>query len=510
MKNLNDHLKEKLFALLGITLCFCISSCKDEILSVSSSDSDASATFLLETRSATTLPFFKGVDLSYVNELEDVGVSYTVDSVVKDAYQLMNSYGANLLRVRLWHNPAWTNYSTLADVKKSIGRAKALNMYVLLDFHYSDTWTDPEQNAIPAAWLPVVDSVSILADSVYNYTSKILNDLKDSNLLPDLVQIGNETNKNIMVRDTTELEPVNLSRNVTLFNAGINAVKQFNQANSKNIKTVLHVAMNPGDAMNWVNNLKQLNIENFDMLGLSYYPQWQGYTPNDLGNFSASLFSTHNIQLLVAETGHIWTREWNDNSHNLMSKMAPGYPEAPCPQLQKDFLIEVKNTVRDNNGAGVIAWEPTWVSADNVTLWGIGSNWENVAWFDFNNELLEHGGIEFLSETNVAVTFRVDMSGAGSYTKGYITGEFTANGEGNWQILPMKQEGSSSVYNFTTYLSQEQTGAYYYLRDSTWNAGEVVPSACQEKWDNRLYQVATSGTNQIISNVWASCDSIAN
>lgn len=43
--------------------------------------------------SEVTLPFFKGADLSYVNELEDVGVVFTEDGVVKDAYTIMSEYG---------------------------------------------------------------------------------------------------------------------------------------------------------------------------------------------------------------------------------------------------------------------------------------------------------------------------------------------------------------------------------------------------------------------------------
>lgn len=489
-------------------LSFILLSCDNGIPATSETSETVPTTLTTRSSSESAFPFFKGVDLSYVNELEDVGVVYTENGEEVDVYELMNEYGANLLRLRLWHNPTWTEYSTLTDVKKSIGRAKALDMYVLLDFHYSDTWTDPEQNTVPAAWLAVVDSVSVLADSVYNYTYATLENLQNSGLLPDMVQIGNETDYNIMVRDTTELTPVNLDRNVTLFNAGINAVGQFNQDNGTDIRTVLHVAKNLTDAMTWVSDLKQLEIEDFDMLALSYYPQWQSYTPEELGEFSATLLSSFGIQLLIAETGHIWTRNWNDDSVNLMSKMAPGYPEAPCPQLQKDFLVEVKNAVRDNGGAGVIAWEPAWVSADNVTLWGVGSNWENVAFFDFNNELLEHGGIEFLSETNVAVTFKVDMSGAGSYNKAYVTGEFTINDEGNWQIFPMTEGDAAGIYSFTTHLSQGQSGAYYFLRDSTWTARENVPKESQGKWSDRLYEITESGTTQTIGYVWGSNETI--
>lgn len=488
-----------------------LASCQSEDNEISREESNAWVKQNLKTRasSSSILPFLKGADLSYVNELEDVGVVYTENGVEKDVYTMMRDYGANLVRLRLWHNPTWTNYSTLKDVKKSAKRAKQLGMKILLDFHYSDTWTDPEQNVVPAAWLSVVNDTTALADSVYNYTYKILVSMKASSIVPDLVQIGNETNKNIMVSDNSLLLPIDYARNVKLFNAGLKAVKDFNTNYNRNVRTVLHVAMNPTDAMNWVTTLKNLNIMNFDMLGLSYYPQWQGYTPTDLGNFTAQLLSQYGIQLLVAETGHIWTRKWNDNCHNLMSKMAPGYPEAPCPQFQKDFLIEVKNAVRDNGGAGVIAWEPAWVSAENETLWGTGSNWENVAFFDFNNNLLTHGGIEFYSENNVKVTFRVDMTNAGSDAKGYITGEFTTNDDGNWQIIPMKQEGTSNIYQFTTYLTQGQSGGYYYLSDSTWTARETVPAESQGSWNDRLYQITTSGTIQAISNVWSSSSSIS-
>lgn len=495
-----NNLKQTIyFAVLACVACIGLNSCQSENDLALVSESEM---LPLGTRSSSTLPFIKGADLSYVNELEDCGVTYQRNGTTEDVYEMMADYGANLVRLRLWHNATWTNYSNLRDVKKSAKRAKRAGMGILLDFHYSDTWTDPEQNTVPAAWLPVVNNLTALADSVYNYTYNTLVSMKASSVVPTMVQIGNETNKNIMVSDNSQLEPVNYSRNVTLFNAGLAAVADFNATYNKDVKTVLHVAMNPTDAMNWVTTLKQLGILDFDMLGLSYYPQWQGYTPYDLGVFTSQLLSTYNIKLLVAEIGHIWTREWNDNCHNLMSNMAPGYPETPCPQLQKDFLCEVKDAVRNNGGAGVIAWEPAWVSSSNVTLWGVGSNWENVTFFDFNNELLTHGGMEFFSENNVKVTFQVDMTNAGNNAVGYITGDFTADNYGNWQIIPMKRVGSSNVYAFTTYLCQGQEGAFYFLNGDDWSSREIVPVESQESWNDRMYHITNSSHSQNINIVW--------
>ena len=98
--------------------------------------------------------FFYGADLSYVNEMEDCGAIYfDNDKVEKDVYEILANKGANIARYRLWHDPKWTNYSNLSDVKKSIRRAKENGMYVLLDFHYSDTWADPGQQTIQRRWL---------------------------------------------------------------------------------------------------------------------------------------------------------------------------------------------------------------------------------------------------------------------------------------------------------------------------------------------------------------------
>lgn len=486
-----ECLKKILFVIFATVLSVGFIACQNQIEDVQPIESNQPEVGLF-SRSTSELPFLQGADLSYINELQDGGVKYYDNGNEVDPYRMLKEYGGNLVRLRLWHNPTtWTQYSTLSDVKRSIGRAKAAGLNVLLDFHYSDSWTDPEKNLVPEAWRPVVKYSDILADSVYNYTYQTLTHLMNTNLLPELVQIGNETNKSIMVADNADLEPTNFVRNTKLFNAGLQAVADFNSDNRKNIQTILHVAMNPNDAMYWVSNHKKYGLKSFDLLGVSYYPQWQDYTPAQLGEFGARLYSTYGVRLFVAETGHIWTRAWNDDNINLMSKMCMGYPETPCPQLQKDFLIEVKEALIANGGAGFSAWEPFWVSANNQTLWGVGSNWENVAFFDFNNNLLKHGGMEAYGDYNVKVTFEVNMWEAGSDKKGYITGDFTDDGFGNWQIIPMKQaEEGSSTYYFDTYLCRNQSGRYYFLSDSTWTSQEYINGWQQD----RTYNISTSDT----------------
>lgn len=480
MKNFN------LFTFLGIVLLLLfVTGCQNQEDYLH--DTSASHTAVMSTAEtrATDISFYQGADLSYVNELEDVGVKYHKDGSEVDPFTLIHGYGANIVRLRLWHNPTWTNYSTLEDVKRSMRRAKSAGLDVLLDFHYSDTWTDPQQNLVPAAWKPVVKYSSLLADSVYNYTYRTLEYLNSIGLLPVMVQIGNETNFNIMVADNNDLEPVNFARNVKLFNAGLKAVSDFNAKYGKQILTMLHVALDPGSAATWLSRHKRYGLNYFDLLGLSYYPQWQGYTPAELGNFASSLHTNYGTRLFVAETSQIWTRAWNDNNHNLMSKMCAGYPDVPSPQLQKDYVTEIKRALINNGGAGFCVWEPFWVSASNKTLWGVGSNWENATFFDFNNNLLPHSAIEAYGDNNVKVTFEVDMYGAGSTAKGYITGDFTDDGFGHWQIIPMHQaaEGSTKYY-LDTYLCRNRTGQFYFLSDSTWNSRESINGNVQDRYYN--------------------------
>ncbi len=145
------------------------------------------------------ISFYYGADLSYVNEMEDCGATYkNSNGTLQDPYAIFKNEGANLVRLRLWHNPTWTNYSNLQDVKQSIQRAKNQGMHVLLDFHYSDTWTDPSQQQIPAAWLNSVDNTEALGNLLYNYTYNTLLELFNENLLPNIVQVGNEINPMIL------------------------------------------------------------------------------------------------------------------------------------------------------------------------------------------------------------------------------------------------------------------------------------------------------------------------
>jgi arabinogalactan endo-1,4-beta-galactosidase len=162
-------------------------------------------------------------------------------------------------------------------VKETIARAKEQNLKVLLDFHYSDTWADPQHQVIPKAWHDV-PTTALLADSVYNYTRKVLEKLYAAELLPEFVQVGNEINIEIMQDSATmNVETINWSRNIQLINSGIQAVLDVEQNLNKQIGIMLHIAQ-PENALWWFReaNIHQLSKE-FEWIGLSYYPKWSTY-----------------------------------------------------------------------------------------------------------------------------------------------------------------------------------------------------------------------------------------
>lgn len=331
------------------------------------------------------ISFYKGADLSYVNEMEDCGAAYKdADNNVKDPYLIFKEAGTNLVRFRLWHNPDWTNYSNFEDVKRGIARAKQHNLKVLLDFHYSDTWADPSQQQIPAAWLDQINNTEVLGNILYNYTFNTLSDLAALNLTPDIVQVGNEINP--MILQDGELEwPINWERNSSLINKGIKAVRDFSEQQGQSVEVMLHIAQ-PENALWWFEQASSNGVTDYDWIGLSYYPIWSTYNLNNVGNVFNNLINTYNKKLMVVETAYPHTLSDVDQANNIlgMDALIEGFPATQQGQL--DYLTSLTQVIYNSGGKGIVYWEPAWVSTGCYTLWGQGSHWDNATLFDHSSK----------------------------------------------------------------------------------------------------------------------------
>jgi arabinogalactan endo-1,4-beta-galactosidase len=343
--------------------------------------------------------FVMGVDLSYVNAVQDAGGIYRDSSVTKDPYQIFKIHGANTVRVRLWHNTSWQipynggkQYSNLADVEKTIQRAKAAGMAVNLDFHYSDRWADPGTQETPAAWQGL--ALNVLKDSVYQYTLSVLNYLKSKNLVPEMVQIGNETNTG-MLFPVGKVTGNSWTSFATLLNSGIKAVRDFSSGSSIKPQIILHVAKLT-DADWWAGNITANGVTDFDILGISHYYVYSTITSmNAIGPMIGSLKNKYGKKIMIVETAYPWTGSGADNYNNVISGSTGFSTYAVSKEGQYQFMKDLTQQVISGGGSGIMYWEPGWISSSFKDQWGTGSSWENNTLFDFSGNALP--GMDYMN-----------------------------------------------------------------------------------------------------------------
>ena len=326
--------------------------------------------------------FVFGADLSFANEMDDCSAVYKDGGQAKDVYAIFKQHGTNVVRLRLWNNPTWTKYGNLDDVKRSIARAKAQGMKVLLDLHYSDDWADGEKQIIPAAWAGIKDDEA-LAKAVYQFTFDTLKTLAAAGLAPNMVQVGNETNGEVMMPGPTKA-PINWTRNGKLLNAGIKAVRD----TDPKIKVMLHIAQ-PENVEPWFEAATKAGVIDFDLIGISYYSKWSKYTLAGLGAVINRLrYRYSKADVWVVETAYAWTTAWKDTMPNLLGEdsILAGYRVGK--DGQKQYLVDLTQTIIANGGKGLVYWAPDWVSTSCRTRWGQGSSWENATLFDFDGDTL--------------------------------------------------------------------------------------------------------------------------
>lgn len=346
--------------------------------------------------------FSMGADLSYVNEIEDFGGKYFDGGVQQDPFAIFAARGCNTVRVRLWYNPSWLLpitggkiYSDLADVEKTMKRAKNNNMAVSLDFHYSDTWADPDHQETPEAWKNL--NIDQLKDSVYQYTFRVLSYLGSIGLTPEMVQVGNETNSG-MLFPLGQVKNDQWSDFGLLLKSGIKAVRDFAAGSTIKPLIILHVAQFQNLDW-WIDGIvSKAKVTDFDIVGISHYTKWSTINrPDIIADKITNIRSKYKKKVMVVETAYPWTGLDADNYANIISKSdtLAGYPATP--EGQKKYLHDFTQTLIKAGALGVHYWEPGWITSAMKDKWGTGSAWDNCTLFDFNGNSLT--GMGFMEDT---------------------------------------------------------------------------------------------------------------
>lgn len=238
-----------------------------------------------------------GADISFLPELEARGMKFYDNGVEKDAIAILKDHGFNYVRLRLFNDPSIDSgyspkkgFCDLSHTLSMAKRVKASGLKLLLDFHYSDYWADPEKQYKPASWKGL--SFSVLKDSVYAYTKSVIGALKKQSTLPDMVQIGNEVNHGII---WPEGHVGNLDNLAGLIKAGTNAAMEVDSS----IIIMLHIALGGqnDESVFFIEEMMARGVL-FDVLGQSYYPKWHG-TLDDLRNNLTDLSKKYGDVILV-------------------------------------------------------------------------------------------------------------------------------------------------------------------------------------------------------------------
>lgn len=357
------------------------------------------------------MKFVKGMDLSTLLELERCGAKYYDNGEERDLLAIMKSYDVDTIRIRLWNDP-WseTGESYGAgenDLKTSLEIAKrvtAAGFGLLLNFHYSDFWADPGKQIKPKAWADY--GVKELEQAVYDYTLESMRTFLDAGVNITMVQVGNELSNGLL---WPEGKVPNYDNIATFVNAGIRAVRKADAA----IPVMIHLDNGGNNALyrEWFDNFTKRG-EDFEIIGLSYYPFWHGSLQmlNDNMNDIAERYGK---DLVIAEVSMGYTMEDYKNYEKLSDEERKGYATRPAlvekieypmtKQGQYDFMEDFLNRIshiKGGKGKGFFYWEPAWIPVPG-SGWATpaslkymndpgpcGNEWANQALFDYDGNAL--------------------------------------------------------------------------------------------------------------------------
>lgn len=278
--------------------------------------------------------FAKGADVSWITEMETSGVKfYNNSGTQQELLQILKAKGMNTIRLRVWVNPSdgWCNK---ADVLAKALRAKNSGFRIMIDFHYSDSWADPGKQPKPAAWSG--QNISALKTSVYNHTVDVLSTLKNNNITPEWVQVGNETNNGMLWEEGKA--SVSMKNFADLVNSGYNGVKVV----FPTAKVIVHISNGYDNSLfRWMFDGLKNNGAQWDVIGMSMYPEvgdWQTKNTQCLSNMN-DMISRYGKEVMVVEVG------------------MPASEANSAKAFISDLMAKVKS-LPDNKGLGVLYWEP--------------------------------------------------------------------------------------------------------------------------------------------------------
>lgn len=345
--------------------------------------------------------FIRGMDVSSVIAQEESGVVYyNEQGEQEDLFRILADAGVNYIRVRVWNDPYDQNGNGYgggnSDVTKAaeIGARAAQNgMKLLVDFHYSDLWADPEKQIAPKAWAHMNEEEK--QQALYEFTKESLQTMIDAGGQIGMVQIGNEINYGMAGEEKWE-------HIIPLLKQGSRAVREIAEKEELDIKIAVHFTDidDHDQTVFYAKTLADTGLD-YDIFGVSYYPYWHG-TMKHMATVLKDIRNSYGKETVVLETAYCYTLEDGDGFANSIGgeELVDGYTASV--QSQASCVRDVMAAAASAEALGVFYWEGAWIPVgtpkqleQNQKLWErYGSGWASsyAGTYDKKDARKNYGG----------------------------------------------------------------------------------------------------------------------
>ena len=329
---------------------------------------------------------YVGGDISMLPKYEQAGVVYKDKdgNTVSDVIAFFKQEGLNAMRVRLFVDPTQDNDKAVCqdlDYVKTLGkRIKDAGMQLLLDFHYSDTWADPGKQWTPDAWKSLNDAD--LANKVYEYTKDCLRQMKNAGAEPDMIQTGNEISYGMLWGTEAAVGNNNINRCYSKtedanWRRFVNLLKKAGQAcreECPGAKIILHTerTSDPAFTVAFYNIMKNNNVD-YDIIGLSYYPEHHGNLQTLETALSTIESQEYGKNIMIVETGYSYA--WHIGTEFDYSSTYPLTEEG-----QRQFTADLITKLNSHSSVKGLFW---WWPEDNGNK-QVTNSWWNAALYNHN------------------------------------------------------------------------------------------------------------------------------
>ena len=333
---------------------------------------------------AATAQKYVGGDLSVLLKYEEQKATYLDKDgkAIADVLAFVKEQGWNTVRMRLFADPskdADKNVCQDIEYVKSLGkRIKAAGLYFMLDFHYSDTWADPEHQTMPLEW-GMINTPAF--EYIYTYTKTNLEALVTAAATPDFIQIGNEISFGMLWdgckvsanSNWTAYEDTNWDHFSTALKNASKACREM----CPDAKIVIHTeqcANNPTLDVAFFKRIQQYDID-YDIIGTSYYPYFKGPLANLDKGLSELEKNFPDKQIQLVETGYPSKWEVKGSTYDY-TKTYPYSHEG-----QRQYAADLIATLKKHPQVNGLSWWYAEANAKGCTG-SLAEGWYNASLFD--------------------------------------------------------------------------------------------------------------------------------